>query len=633
MECKHRVTFQPSGIRAEAQPGRSILDAANGAGEGIESLCGGHGYCGKCKVVVLGNGQEKDARCRRLSDVSDQEHKYLSQKDLEEGVRLACTAQILDGEIVIFVPESSRRGRQVIHKGARELPVDLAPAVRWYHVVVPGPTLEQPRADLERLLGTLEEVYGLKGLETDRPCLLALPRTLEEARGDVSVLVWQGRLLLDVQPGYVERALGAAIDIGTTTVAGYLTDLSSGRILAADSVMNPQVARGEDVMARLTYVRSRADGLRELQAMIVRALNELVGQLCLKASADARQVLDAVIVGNTVMHHLVAGLDPRKLAVVPFTPAVNTSLDIRARDVGLEFHPAARVHLLPIEAGFVGADNVAVLIAEQPHRSDEVLLIIDVGTNGEIVLGDRRRLVSASCACGPAFEGAHIRHGMRAMEGAVEKIRVRPGDLEVTYQVIGASGWFSAQQPCPVKVRGICGSGVIDAVAQLVEAGVVLSSGRFRSGPCPGLIPAEGPEREFLIVPGVQTATGQPVTVAASDLRAVQSGKAAIRAASHILMARLGITRPDHIILAGSFGMHLDVWSVLRIGMVPLLPMDRVHAVGNSAGDGARLALLSLGKRAEAESVARQVEYLELSSHPAFNDEFVDCIPFPSAGS
>jgi uncharacterized 2Fe-2S/4Fe-4S cluster protein (DUF4445 family) len=630
MAPTRRIIFQPSGIRIELPEECSILEAAEACGEEIESVCGGNGSCGKCAVRVLkqdGKSSESSESC--LSPVTEQELVHFSPEEIDHGMRLACEARIQSGEVTIFVPEASRRSRQVIRKGARELPVTLKPAVAWLPVSVTAPTLERPEADVSRLQEAIERVCGFDHLSIDRGCLQRLPDVLTKSKGQVKALIWQRREILDVKPSAEERLLGVAIDIGTTTVAGYLTDLATGEILATDSMMNPQVSRGEDVMSRLSHVRMKEDGLNDLNRLIIDGLNELTEKLCASAGVSHHQVVDMSVVGNTVMHHIFAGLDPRKLAVVPFPPVISSSQDIKAREIGLKVHPGAYVHLLPVEAGFVGADNVAVLIAEQPYLSDELSLIIDIGTNGEIVFGNRERLVSASCACGPAFEGAHIHHGMRAMPGAIEKVRIDPKTLKVSYQVIGADGWFSKSRRPPLKVRGLCGSGVVDAVAQMLDAGIVGTAGRMETGGMAGLSTGPRGEVEFVIAPASHSVTKEPITITAGDVRAIQNGKAAFRAGIDILLRRFGVSVPDRIILAGAFGMHLDVKSVLRIGMVPEIPMDRILGVGNAAGDGARLALLSEDKRREAEDIARKVHYIELSADPTFNDQYIMALAFP----
>jgi len=630
MDSVRRIIFQPSGRRIDLPEECSVLEAAEACGEEIESVCGGNGTCGKCRVRVL--EQDRDASngsSGALSPVTKQELEELTEEEFDRGTRLACLARVQTGEVTIFVPEGSRRVRQVIHKSARELPVAIDPSVTWYGAEVHAPTLEQPEADLSRLRHALEEAHGLEELTVDQRCLQTLPSGLGKAADPVNVLIWRECEIIDVRPGGEQSLIGVAIDIGTTTVAAYLTDLTTGEILATESMMNPQVSRGEDLMSRLSHVRMKEDGLDDLNRLIIEGLNELIGKLCEAAGISRQDVVDLTVVGNTVMHHIFAGLDPKKLAVVPFPPVVSSALDLKARDLGLDVHPGAYVHVLPVEAGFVGADNVGVLIAEQPHLADELSLIIDIGTNGEIVLGNREKLASASCACGPSFEGAHIQHGMRAMPGAIDKVRIDPESRKVTYRIIGAEEWFDEQTAPPLKVRGVCGSGVLDAVAQMLDAGIVEPTGRLVSDGVAGIIDGPDGQPEFVLAPADQTATEGPVTITAGDVRAIQNAKAAIRAGIDILLRRLGTARPDRVILAGAFGMYLDIKSVLRIGMIPELPPDCIDAVGNAAGDGARLALLSREKRQEAEDIARNVEYLELSADPAFNDEYIMALAFP----
>ncbi|MDP6111123.1 MAG: ASKHA domain-containing protein [Planctomycetota bacterium] len=614
------ITFQPSGIRTTAETGTTLLQAAIDAGEGIESLCGGHGYCGKCKVQVVSESDDD------LLPPSELDEKYLSADELQRGIRLSCRAKFDGRDAIVLVPESSRRGRHVIHKGARELPVSIEPNVEWYHLQVPLPTLEQPVDDVTRIEGALEEIYGVSDLSWHPSVLRELHQNIRKKKGDVSVLVRELSEIMDVRPGLHEQKIGLAVDVGTTTIAAYLTDLSTGQILCTESMMNPQASHGEDLMSRLGLVRQKLENLTMLQQLVVNGLNSLLDQFSGSTGIKSEEVLDTVIVGNTAMHHIIAGLDPRGLATVPFPPVVTRSLDLPAAELGIHVHPNSKIHFLPIEAGFVGADNVAVLVAEQPHLSEEVVLIIDIGTNGEIVLGNKERLLCTSCASGPAFEGAHIKHGMRAMPGAVEKIRI--DNMSPEYKVVGHEDWFSPQHPCPEKIRGICGSGIVDAMAQMLDCGIIDSSGRMTTEEKTGIIEVDS-DLEYIIVPGDQTTHGDPITVTARDVRALQNSKGAIQGGIRILFNRYGIDRPDSIVLAGAFGMHLNIESVLRIGMLPAIPREKMFSIGNAAGDGARLALLSTQKRQEAGDVARQTEYVELSSDPNFNDEFVMGMMFP----
>jgi uncharacterized 2Fe-2S/4Fe-4S cluster protein (DUF4445 family) len=436
--------------------------------------------------------------------------------------------------------------------------------------------------------------------------------------------------ILDVRPGRAEDLYGLAVDIGTTTVAAYLCNLRNGRVRAADSMMNPQVIYGEDVMTRITdAMMNPGSGVIRLKEAITGGLNALIQSLVRSAEITPMDILEVVVVGNTAMHHFFLGIDPQPLGLSPFPPAIHHSLDIKARDLGLKIHPAANVHILPIEAGFVGADNVGVLISEAPYDQEEMALIIDIGTNGELVLGNKRRLVSCSCATGPALEGAHLRFGMRAAPGAIERVRIDPKTIEVTYKIIGLEKWSHESNPGEIQARGICGSGVIEALAEMFKAGVLGKSGRFCGNLVSPRLRKLEKGYEFVIARSEETAIGQDITLSVSDIRSVQLAKGALYAGSKIMMGILGVGRLDKVVLAGAFGSSIDRERAMVLGMFPDCELEKVVSVGNAAGDGARMALLSLEKRAEASRVAREVEFVELTTYPKFTEEFVGALDIP----
>jgi uncharacterized 2Fe-2S/4Fe-4S cluster protein (DUF4445 family) len=460
--------------------------------------------------------------------------------------------------------------------------------------------------------------------------LQTLPDIARRADWDLVAVVWRGETVIDIRPATEHhRVLGLAVDVGTTTIAAYLTDLDSGEVVATESAMNPQVAFGDDVIARLYRVAHDPGGLAELQRVVVAEVNSLAAKAVERSGAGLSDILDVVVVGNTAMHHLFLALDTRPLGVAPFAPAVQSAVDTRASSVGLDFHPGCRLHVLPVEAGFVGADNVAVLIAEEPYKHDEIPLIIDIGTNGELVLGNRERLVSTSCATGPALEGSHIEFGMRAAPGAIERVRIEPGTLDVRFKVIGLGDWHVNYPAADVGARGICGSGIIEAAAEMLKAGVILPNGNLD----PALqhervILEDGKPRKFVIAWPEETAIGRSITVSLKDIRAIQLAKAALRAGAEILLRTYGIERPDRVILAGAFGTFIGRHHALAIGMLPAVDPDAVTSVGNAAGDGARFALTNLGKRREADWVSDRVEYVELATDPDFQREYVKAMYF-----
>ena len=625
-----KVIFQPSGRRGYISNGVSIKQASQELGVGIEGLCGDEGTCGKCKVRIEEGVFAKygiESRMENLSPLNKAEKKLLTSKQQRDGYRLACQAH-LRGDIVVFVPEESRLAKQVVRKAAGEISVELKPAVRKYYVELKPATLDDTLGDWERLQTELKKRFHLSNLAIDYQALRSLQGVIRQGNWKVTVSLWMNREIIGIEPGVVEKeGYGLAVDIGTTTVAAHLCSLSTGDVIATDSMMNPQVAYGEDVIARINYSMTHKDGLEVMNQAIIRGINKLAGRTAAQAGIKRSAIVDMAVVGNTCMHHIFLNVDPQYLGQSPFPPSLHRSLDIKARDLGVKISPGAYVHVLPIEAGFVGADNVGVLIVEEPYNQDDMALIIDIGTNGELILGNRDRLVSSSCATGPAFEGAEIKYGMRAAPGAIEKIRIDPDTREVRFKVIGKEDWNTELEE--VGASGICGSGIIDAVAQLLVAGVINHTGRFNTDlDTPRLRKAEG-KPEFIIAWAKETSIGQDIVVCQQDVRNIQLGKGAMYAGAKLMMSQLGLDKLDKIILAGAFGSYIDKESAAIIGMFPDCAQKNIYAVGNAAGDGARIALLNVDKRVEADQKAKEVEYLELTVVPNFEEVFTQAMWFP----
>jgi len=624
-----KVIFQPSGRRGYISNGESIKQASQELGVGIEGLCGNKGTCGKCRVRIEEGVFAKygiESRMENLSPLNKVERKLLTSKQQRDGYRLACQTHIR-GDIVVFVPEESRLARQVVRKAAGEIAVEIKPAVRKYYVELKPATLDDTLGDWERLQAELKKRFRLSNLAIDYQALRSLQGVIRRGNWKITVSLWMNREVIGVEPGVVEKGYGLAVDIGTTTVAAYLCGLSTGDVIATDSMMNPQVAYGEDVIARINYSMTHKDGLEVMNQAIVKGINKLAGRAAAGAGIKRSAIVDMAVVGNTCMHHIFLSLDPRYLGQSPFPPSLHRSLDIKARDLGLRISPGAYVHVLPVEAGFVGADNVGVLIAEEPYNQDDMVLIIDIGTNGELLMGNRDRLVSASCATGPAFEGAEIRYGMRAAPGAIEKIRIDPDSREVRFRVIGKEGWNTELEE--VGASGICGSGIIDAAAQLFKTGVIDRTGRFNSGLSTPRLRAVQGGPEFVIAWAKETSIGQDIVVCQQDVRNIQLAKGAMYAGAKLMMRRLGLEKLDKIILAGAFGSYIDKESAAVIGLFPDCAREKVYAVGNAAGDGARIALLNVDKRVEADKRAREVEYLELTVEQDFEKVFTEAMWFP----
>jgi uncharacterized 2Fe-2S/4Fe-4S cluster protein (DUF4445 family) len=626
---RHTVIFQPSGRRGYIDDGKTILEASREIGVDIESICGGKATCGKCRVRIEEGYFEEygfESKVASLSPIGEGDRMFLNKRQLRHNYRLACQTHI-HGDIVIFVPEESRMGEQLIRKEATARDIKLKPAVKKYYIEMASATLHDTLGDFERLQAELNKRFKLRELTIDYPVLLSLQNLIRQGDWRITVSVWKDKEIIKVEPGQVSKGYGLAVDIGTTTVAGYLCDLATGEVVATDAMMNPQVVYGEDVMSRIGYSVAQKDGLKQMNQAIIKGLNQVAGRAAAQAGIKRSDIVDMTVVGNTCMHHIFLNIDPQYLGKSPFPPSVHHSLDIKARDLGLKVSSGAYVHVLPIEAGFVGADNVGVLIAEEPYHQEDMVLVIDIGTNGELILGNRRKLVSASCATGPAFEGAAIRHGMRAAPGSIERVKIDRKTKEVQFKVIGNEHWNTDTKD--IRAMGICGSGIFDVTAQMFTTGIIDISGRFNSTLKTTRLRRNNGEPEFVIAWADETASGHDIVVCQSDIRAVQLAKGAMYAGAKILMSRLGVNSLDRVILAGAFGSYINKESAAVIGLFPDCALEKVNAVGNAAGDGARIALLNVDKRKEADVMARQVEYVELTVEPDFNKTFTQAMWFP----
>ena len=633
------VIFQPSGRRGQVPLGISLLEASRRLGADIEALCGEQKICGKCKVRIETGRFEKygiTSGPENAGPWQDGEGQSISLEDRAAGLRLACTATV-QGDLLIHVPEESRAGKQVVSKAPRPIAIDLDPAVRTLAVTVPAASMQNQTADLERLCQILKTDHGLNDLRIDLPALRALSTALRADRGKVTVSLWQDREIIRVRHGNATTCFGMAIDIGTTTIAGYLCDLRTGDVVATASMMNPQVKFGEDVMSRITYHMNHADGLQQMRAVLVDGLNRLVENALAEASEidglslEPEDIEDVAVCGNTTMQHILCQLDPEALGVIPFTPAHHRSLTIKARDLGIRVHPAANLFVLPNPAGFVGGDCMGVILAVAPHQSNQLQLIIDIGTNGELVLGSSKRLLATSCATGPALEGAQIEFGMRAAPGAIERVKIDPGTYRIDYKVVGRDAWRSYSRPEQMQTRGICGSGILDVLAELYRAGIVLKSGAFNAGhPSERLRKNEQTDIwEFVLAPSVETSIGRDVVITQIDIRQIQLAKAAIYTGCKIMLRRLKAERPDCVKIAGAFGNHVDRTLALVTGLFPDCAVECVSAVGNAAGDGCRAALLDRKKRLEADRIVGQVEYVELTGEEDFQMLLMEATQIP----
>ncbi|MHB8917522.1 MAG: ASKHA domain-containing protein, partial [Desulfocucumaceae bacterium] len=546
----YQVIFQPSGRRGRVEEGKTLLEASRELGVDIEAICGGAKKCGKCKIKIEEGFFEKfniDSRMSNLSPLQEEERPFLTEEMINDNYRLACISMV-EGDVLVFVPEESRGAKQVVLEHGKERIYNMDPAVRKYYVEMERATLEDHRGDYERIRQALHEKYSLPAdLGIDYFVLLELPDAVRDGNWCVTATVWNDREIIRVEPGLAERCVGLAVDIGTTTVAAYLCDLRSGEVLVTDSMMNPQVRYGEDVLSRITYHMMNDDGLEKMHRAIIDGVNTLAARMTKKVDLDHNDIVEVTLVFNTVMQHIALGIDPKFVGRSPFTAGVKSSMDLKARDLGIKVNRCANVHTLPVEAGFVGPDNVGVLIAEEPYKqSEKIRLCIDIGTNGEIDLGNADRMMCTSCATGPALEGAQIKFGMRAAPGAIERIRISPDNLEPTYKVIGKEDWYPNIQKTDAK--GICGSGIIDIITELFRSGIIATSGRFNiklSGKTPRVRKGEDGRPEYVICWAGETAIGKDITITQGDVRAVQLAKAALYCGAEYLMEKLGVSKVD----------------------------------------------------------------------------------------
>jgi len=617
------ITFHPSGKTIEVSEGETVLDAAARAGEAINSECGGLGTCGKCVVKVVAGTPPP---------LSASERELLSADRISDGFRLACELLPTSDLKVLVLNAAQPRAATLSEETARSAGTD--PAVRNYHIELEAPGESYVAADRERLLEGLATTHGLEGLSVSYPLLKRLPHTLRDAGWNVTAAVRHGNEVIGLVPGSPRPIYGVAFDLGTTTIAGYLVELEKGETVAAESILNPQARYGGDVIARISHALDNPDGAVSLKAAVIGALNGLSGRLAKTAGGVAvkEDIVEAMIVGNTTMHHLALGLPVGGLGVYPFTPALVCPMEVPAAEVGLHINECGYVVTLPLAGGFVGADTVAALLAVDPEEKGGSSLLIDIGTNGEIVVAHEGRLLCASCATGPAFEGAKISHGMRAGIGAIEKVMIDPETLEASYRVIGSPGWSVPSGF--TGALGLCGSGVVDAVAGMYLAGIIDVRGAFvPDSVSPRVRTDESGQPEYVIAWGQETATGHDITITQEDVRAVQLAKAALSAGVKVLLNEAGLERTDRVYLAGAFGNFIDPKSAAVIGLLPGWATERAVSAGNAAGEGARAALLSVGSREKAKEMSARMRHIELSVHPEFQGLFLESINFPLPGA
>ncbi len=643
------VIFTPSGKRGRFPAGTPVLSAARQLGVDLDSVCGGRGICSKCQITPgYGEFPKHGVTVAEgaLSEWNAVEERYDRVRGLKAGRRLGCQAQIL-ADVVIDVPPESQVHKQVVRKAATVRDITMDPATRLYYVEVEEPDMHEPSGDLERLKAALAGQWQIdtQALKIDLAVLARLQPALRKGKWAVTVALHQGHAdaherILEIWPGFWEgRLYGLAIDLGSTTIAAHLCDLRNGEVIASAGVMNPQIRFGEDLMSRVSYAMMNPGGDAEMTAAVREALNALARDIAAEAGIETRQIVEAVFVCNPVMHHLLLGIDPVELGQAPFALATSDALSLDARELDLAaVNPSARVYVLPCIAGHVGADCAGVALSEEPNKSDDLVLIVDVGTNAEILLGDRRRVLACSSPTGPAFEGAQISAGQRAAPGAIERVEIDPATKEPRFRVIGSDLWSDeagfAEATAVSGVTGICGSGIIEAVAEMRAAGIVDTSGLIGSPAQTGTgrcLP-EGRTHAYLLHDA--SAEGGPeIRVTQGDIRAIQLAKSALYAGARLLMDELGVDHVDRVVLAGAFGAHISPKHAMILGMIPDCPLERVTSAGNAAGTGARIALCNRAARAEIEDMVRAIHKVETAIEPRFQEHFVAANALPHASA
>jgi uncharacterized 2Fe-2S/4Fe-4S cluster protein (DUF4445 family) len=628
-----QIVFTPSGKRGTFEVGTSILDAARQLGVDLDTVCGGRGLCGRCQILCaegefskhnivssaqhLGEGTKVEARYQRING------------DFANGRRLGCQAKIL-GDLVIDVPPDSQVHRQVVRKAADHANIHLNPAIRLHVVDVEEPDMHDPSGDLRRLKNALEREWGRENLRAELNLLHRLQGILRKGQWQVSAAVHNDGRILAVWPGYKETIYGVAIDVGSTTIAAHLSDMITGDVIASSGAMNPQIRFGEDLMSRVSYVMMNPGGDVEMTGAVRDAINELLKDVAQEASIDVSDILDITFVANPVMHHLLLGIDPVELGGAPFALTTDEALNLNARDMGIIANENTQAYLLPCIAGHVGADTAGVILCEQPQSLDALTLLVDVGTNAEIVLGNKDRMLACSSPTGPAFEGAQISGGQRAAPGAIERVRIDPETFEPRFSVIGSDLWSDdpdfADSIASTGVTGICGSGIIEIVAEMFLAGIIDTDGVVQ-----GALASRSPrivadERTFSYVLHEGDVS---IRITQNDVRQIQLAKAALYAGVRLLMDRLEVNKVDRIRLAGAFGSHIDVKYAMVLGLIPDCSLDNVASAGNAAGTGARIALLDKESRTQIEKMVRVVEKVETAVEPAFQEHFVEAMAFP----
>jgi len=613
----YEVIFQPDGKRVKVSSATSVLEASKLAGVDLVSICGGKGTCCKCKVKISPE--------RSFQPLTENEKKCLTPSELSQGIRLACQINITTDKLVVEIPEGSRTGKQRLQVEGIKVPIDLDLMIQKYNIQIPKPTLEDPRPDLDRILDILNKQNRLSGLSIKFDLLTNLGPFLRDAEWNVTVTLWNTNKIIAIEPGNTtNQQYGCAFDIGTTKLAGYLLNLINGEVIAVESEMNPQIPYGEDVISRINYFCSQEDITSEhahkIRQVLIDKLNEIIDTLCQKSGISSNEIYEMTAVGNTAMHHIFLNLNPKHLSLAPYTPVIRHGMNLEPKQMGLKINPTGNIYVLPVIAGYNGADNIAVILATEIYKRNELCLALDIGTNTEVILGNKDQMLVCSCASGPAFEGASIKYGMRAASGAIEKILIDPQTFECNLQTIDK-----------IPPRGICGSGIVDVIAEMLKVGIIDVTGRMNKSLDSPKLRQGSDGYEFVLAEAKNTSIGTDITITQKDVRQLSLAKAAMHTGAMLLMEELNVKEAniEKVFIAGAFGNYIDINNARFIGMYPEIALSKVIPVGNAAGTGARMALLSKKIRHIAETL--QIKYIELAAKERFQSIYLNSTFIPYA--
>ena len=632
-----KVVFTPSGRRGSFPVNTPLLHAARVLGVDIDSVCGGRGLCGRCQITCAEGAFPKhqiNSDSSHLSAVCATEIKYGERKTpLAQGRRLSCHTLLLD-DVVIDVPPESQVHRQIVRKDAEHRDIILDPSTKLYYVHVEEPDMHVPKGDLQRLIEALEQEWQLSGLNCDNRLLKNLQPVLAAGKRGVTVAVHKNQQIIALWPGFHEKAYGVAVDVGSTTIAAHLCDLASGEVLASASTMNPQIRFGEDLMSRVSYVMMHPEGADEMTVVIRQGLNQLFLEAVEEIGAEIEDILEVSLVANPIMHHILLGISPVELGGAPFALTTDAAVEMPAAELDLKINGGGRIYILPCIAGHVGADTAGMILSEEPQLQDKMTLLVDVGTNAEIVLGNSQRLLACSSPTGPAFEGAQISCGQRAATGAIERVRINSETLEPRFKVIGSELWSDEEGFTDAianhGVTGICGSGIIEVVAEMYLAGIVTVDGIVDGDLIGRTSRIIKNDRTWSYVLHTPDSDETQIVVTQNDIRQIQLAKAALYAGVKLLMDHIGTDHIERIRLAGAFGSHINVQHAMVLGLIPDCVLEQVSSAGNAAGTGARIALLNAESRNVIETLVKNIEKIETALEPKFQDYFVDAMAFPN---